>query len=74
MLFDFWDVETDEREFGGIAEGNSRKFTAETSNKTYLILAANRTHREDPSNNFEFYTGGWNITNEHYLFVSSFKF
>ncbi|KAM7508280.1 hypothetical protein LguiA_018733 [Lonicera macranthoides] len=62
-----------EREFGEMAEWNSRRFTAETSNKTYLILAANRTHREDPLNNFEFYTGGWNITNEHYLFSVGFS-
>lgn len=31
-----------------------------------LILAASRTHRHDPLDNFKRYGGGWNITNQHY--------
>lgn len=31
-----------------------------------LILAAKRTYRKDPFNNFKRYTGGWNISNRHY--------
>ncbi|XP_049415453.1 uncharacterized protein LOC125878279 [Solanum stenotomum] len=31
-----------------------------------LILAAKRTYRKDPLNNFNRYTGGWNISNRHY--------
>ncbi|KAH0643791.1 hypothetical protein KY289_034765 [Solanum tuberosum] len=31
-----------------------------------LILAAKRTYRKDPLNNFKRYTGGWNISNRHY--------
>ncbi|KAF1870450.1 hypothetical protein Lal_00003656 [Lupinus albus] len=34
-----------------------------------LILASNRTNRKDPTENFTPYTGGWNITNTHYLWV-----
>ncbi|KAK9042740.1 hypothetical protein V6N11_071101 [Hibiscus sabdariffa] len=31
-----------------------------------LILAAKRTYRRDPLNDFKKYTGGWNISNRHY--------
>ncbi|XVF34515.1 hypothetical protein REPUB_Repub18cG0065200 [Reevesia pubescens] len=31
-----------------------------------LILAEKRTYRKDPLNDFKKYTGGWNISNEHY--------
>ncbi|WRX31668.1 hypothetical protein QQP08_024155 [Theobroma cacao] len=31
-----------------------------------LILAGERTRRRDPLDNFKKYTGGWNISNEHY--------
>ncbi|XP_022755223.1 uncharacterized protein LOC111303316 isoform X2 [Durio zibethinus] len=31
-----------------------------------LILAEKRTNRIDPLNDFKKYTGGWNISNEHY--------
>lgn len=57
----------------GIVEGNTRRIAVETlsQNSTYLILAANRTHRIDPIDGFNYYTGGWNITNPHYLYVSS---
>ncbi|KAG0612596.1 hypothetical protein M758_6G040500 [Ceratodon purpureus] len=34
---------------------------------TVDVLAANRTHRPDPLNSFEMYTGGWNISDVHYL-------
>ncbi|KAI8544244.1 hypothetical protein RHMOL_Rhmol08G0281100 [Rhododendron molle] len=30
-------------------------------------LAAQRTTRKDPLNNFKYYTGGWNISNKHYF-------
>ncbi|CAH2060527.1 unnamed protein product [Thlaspi arvense] len=31
-----------------------------------VALAAQRTFRKDPLNGFEKYTGGWNISNQHY--------
>ncbi|CAN8287818.1 unnamed protein product [Cochlearia groenlandica] len=31
-----------------------------------LALASQRTFRKDPSNGFQKYTGGWNISNHHY--------
>lgn len=37
-----------------------------------LILAESRTQRKDPLENFKPYTGGWNISNQHYWAVSSF--
>lgn len=46
--------------------------TAKPTNSS-LILAAGRTRRKDPLNHFKLYTGGWNITNRHYLAVSLFS-
>lgn len=34
---------------------------------TSLILAQRRTTRKDPLDNFNRYTGGWNISNRHYI-------
>lgn len=63
----------------GVADisGRMRRSFLEESNtevapNATLILAANKTHRIDPFANFTYYEGGWNITNEHYLYVSSF--
>lgn len=35
-----------------------------------LVLAAERTHRKDPLRDGAYYTGGWNISDKHYLAVS----
>lgn len=35
------------------------------------VLAAKRTHRPNPLNHFQVYTGGWNFTNMNYLAVMS---
>ncbi|CAH9076120.1 unnamed protein product [Cuscuta epithymum] len=50
------------------------KITAETPivNSNNLILAAERTHRRDPTNNFRYYIGGWNPSNPHYLFSACY--
>ncbi|XVF88257.1 hypothetical protein PTKIN_Ptkin19aG0035200 [Pterospermum kingtungense] len=37
-----------------------------------LILAEKRTYRRDPLNHFKKYTGGWNISNEHYWASAGF--
>lgn len=46
------------------------RFLADNSSddqvNTTLILAAKRTQRRDPLNNFHDYRGGWNISNSHY--------
>ncbi|PSS08175.1 Protein tweety like [Actinidia chinensis var. chinensis] len=68
--------DVDEREIGVgvVIKWNERRFLDENSkNSTTLILAANRTHRRDPKDGFKFYTGGWNITNEHYLYSVTFS-
>ncbi|TYJ22038.1 hypothetical protein E1A91_A08G102300v1 [Gossypium mustelinum] len=39
---------------------------SEGDNNSSLILAEKRTYRRDPLNDFHKYTGGWNISNEHY--------
>jgi len=38
------------------------------------VLAAERTRRKDPLDGLRYYTGGWNISNRHYLAVSSWFF
>ncbi|KAG1327814.1 putative Transmembrane protein [Cocos nucifera] len=48
-----------------------RRFLAENSSSVELsnssfILAAERTDRKDPLNGYKHYTGGWNISNNHY--------
>ncbi|KAF7133343.1 hypothetical protein RHSIM_Rhsim09G0014400 [Rhododendron simsii] len=56
-------------EFGG--EGEFRRVLEETSNKsTTLILAADRTHRRDPLNGFNYYTGGWSLDNHYFSSVA----
>ncbi|XP_056851091.1 uncharacterized protein LOC108828495 isoform X2 [Raphanus sativus] len=43
------------------------RFMAEKNGEnSSLILAAKRTKRKDPTDNFNLYTGGWNISNTHY--------
>ena len=46
---------------------------AETKQNTSLILAAERTHRKDPLDGFNYYHGGWNISETHYYSVSTIK-
>ncbi|KAL5697793.1 hypothetical protein ACHQM5_028909 [Ranunculus cassubicifolius] len=43
-----------------------RIIAEETVNNSSLILAAKRTYRRDPLEDFKRYTGGWNITEKHY--------
>ncbi|XP_051148161.1 uncharacterized protein LOC127263185 [Andrographis paniculata] len=38
-----------------------------SGNSSSLILAEGRTRRKDPLDNLHYYTGGWNISNEHYF-------
>lgn len=44
---------------------------AAASDTTTTVLAAERTRRKDPLDGLRYYTGGWNISNRHYLAVSS---
>lgn len=54
------------------------RFLAENSSdeqvNTTLVLAAKRTLRKDPLDNFDKYRGGWNISNRHYWAVSLLLF
>lgn len=63
-----------EREYGGVVIWNTRRSVAEESStgNSSLILAEKRTYRKDPLDNFNRYTGGWNISNKHYWAVSFF--
>lgn len=42
------------------------------NNNSTLILAAEQTHRRDPLEHFNYYTGGWDYRNSHYWAVSLF--
>lgn len=66
-----------ERNYGRVVSWRTKRFLAENSsaptgeeepplNSSYLVLAAKRTHRKDPLDNFNKYAGGWNISNKHY--------
>ncbi|KAJ8753234.1 hypothetical protein K2173_017842 [Erythroxylum novogranatense] len=44
---------------------DKRRHLAE-ENSSSLVLAAERTRRRDPLNDFKLYTGGYNISNKHY--------
>ena len=61
---------------GGIEKGVKRNLLEEGENSetpvnsSYLILAAKRTYRRDPLDDFKKYTGGWNISEKHYWAVS----
>lgn len=35
-----------------------------------LVLAGKRTHRRDPSDGFNYYNGGWDFSDSHYVYVS----
>ncbi|CAN8258053.1 unnamed protein product [Cochlearia groenlandica] len=43
-----------------------RLIAEESVENSSLILAAKRTKRKDPNDNFKLYNGGWNISNTHY--------
>ncbi|KAI8024172.1 hypothetical protein LOK49_LG03G02867 [Camellia lanceoleosa] len=55
-----------ESEYGVVSWGTRRSVLEGPS----LILAAERTHRKDPFDNFKYYTGGWNISDQHYFYIS----
>ncbi|KAL3497321.1 hypothetical protein ACH5RR_040053 [Cinchona calisaya] len=70
-------IPTTSENYGVVVSWSTERFLAENSsgtgssdeaplNSSYLILAAKRTHRKDPLDGFNKYTGGWNISNEHY--------
>ncbi|XP_052200198.1 uncharacterized protein LOC127806750 isoform X2 [Diospyros lotus] len=63
-----------ERGFSGLPKLNSARFLGKASDDSAtLVLAANRTHRRDPLNGLNYYNGGWNITNQHYLSSMAFS-
>jgi len=39
------------------------------ANNSRIPLAATRTHRIDPSRDFNYYDEGWDLTNGHYFMV-----
>lgn len=56
---------------GAVSWGNGRSLLQDNNGgDSSLILAAERTHRKDPSDKLNYYTGGWNISNDHYKSVS----
>ncbi|KAI7987124.1 hypothetical protein LOK49_LG13G02685 [Camellia lanceoleosa] len=70
----FQTLPTSGEEHGEVVFLGSKRFLEEgliisplnSSSSSSLVLAAKRTERKDPLNGFKKYTGGWNISNEHY--------
>ncbi|XP_027363083.1 uncharacterized protein LOC113870805 [Abrus precatorius] len=57
-----------ERGYDKVLPWKTRRSMAEDATpNTSLILAQKRTTRKDPLDNFNRYTGGWNISNRHYI-------
>ncbi|XP_058226671.1 uncharacterized protein LOC131335362 isoform X2 [Rhododendron vialii] len=56
-------IPVDESENGVVGWGVRRSVLENSS----ITLAAQRTRRKDPLNNFNYYIGGWNIRNKHYF-------
>ncbi|KAF4386190.1 hypothetical protein F8388_016442 [Cannabis sativa] len=62
-----------EEKNNGMVSWSTQKHLLEATNakpisqNSPLILAAERTHRKDPSNGFNYYNGGWNISEKHYF-------
>nr|XP_043614836.1 uncharacterized protein LOC122586885 [Erigeron canadensis] len=48
--------------------GRAMLQTTNDDENSSLILADKRTKRKDPSNDFKYYTGGWNISDSHYFY------
>ncbi|TVU08306.1 hypothetical protein EJB05_41706, partial [Eragrostis curvula] len=55
--------------FAYVSGDESIDLAAAESNTS--VLAAERTRRKDPLDGLRYYTGGWNISDRHYLAVSS---
>ncbi|XP_010244871.2 PREDICTED: uncharacterized protein LOC104588579 [Nelumbo nucifera] len=54
-------------EYGGLVSWWTRPVVEETNaNISSLVLAKERTYRTDPLDGYRHYTGGWNISEEHY--------
>jgi hypothetical protein len=63
------------REYGGVVQWNTRRSLAEeNAGNSSLILAETRPYMKDPLDGFNRYSGGWNISNQHYWVVSVFCF
>ncbi|KAK4265297.1 hypothetical protein QN277_026366 [Acacia crassicarpa] len=58
----------DRSQFFDVLPWKTRRLMADaaTANSS-LVLAEDRTRRKDPLDHFNRYTGGWNISNEHYI-------
>ncbi|XP_059644979.1 uncharacterized protein LOC132286639 [Cornus florida] len=61
----------DEGDYGAVSWGVRRSVLEANNgmpvNNSSMILAAEKTHRRDPLDNFNYYEGGWNISEEHYI-------
>ncbi|KAJ3704681.1 hypothetical protein LUZ61_008386 [Rhynchospora tenuis] len=49
-----------------LAEEAPTSSNVTTLDNSSFVLAAQRTHRKDPLEGYNYYTGGWNISDEHY--------
>ncbi|KAL8126100.1 uncharacterized protein LOC141717058 [Apium graveolens] len=56
-----------------VAETNGTSAPSPNNASTKLVLAAKRTHRRDPSDGFNYYSGGWNFSDPHYVYSVGFS-
>ncbi|KZV41512.1 hypothetical protein F511_34418 [Dorcoceras hygrometricum] len=63
LLLFIWPADAEEKD--AVSRGFGRSLLE--GNSTTLVLAKERTLRKDPLNDSKYYTGGWNISNEHYI-------
>ncbi|KAI0502177.1 hypothetical protein KFK09_017124 [Dendrobium nobile] len=58
-----------------IADENSNLYSSNSlsTDNTSIILASERTKRKDPTKLYNYYTGGWNISDEHYWASAAFS-
>ncbi|XP_038718362.1 uncharacterized protein LOC120011341 isoform X3 [Tripterygium wilfordii] len=54
-------------EYGVVVKAAERSDLEEEEKNSTIVLAATRTIRRDPLDHFNYYRGGWNITDSHYL-------
>ncbi|XP_038718361.1 uncharacterized protein LOC120011341 isoform X2 [Tripterygium wilfordii] len=60
-------IEDLNEEYGVVVKAAERSDLEEEEKNSTIVLAATRTIRRDPLDHFNYYRGGWNITDSHYL-------
>lgn len=64
---------TSVRNVVGIGSSSSAAAAPGPGANSSFVLAAEKTHRKDPLDGLRYYSGGWNISDEHYWAVSPYS-